>query len=838
MPFIGAKDLHWLFRSNQMQILRPKCGLRMTGHGRLFMRRQIISALILLSLGAVFSAPLRGDDRVIPPSVAKIWPVGVQRGTTATFTLDGRNLSDIRTVIFDSQSISAKVGQINEAEEEKKVLPPGLVETKAPVTLGKRQTATIEVTVAPSVAPGLHWFRVRTPLGTSNLMPFDIGSFPEVYANEKAWGHAEMQPEPTTLPATLVGTIAVPGQIDSYEFDGRAGEELVFQVAASRLGSMLESLLVIRNVSGQVLAESGQYQNRADVVLTYKLPQAGKYTLSVTDREKGGDKDHYYRIDAGPLPYITQVFPLGVRAGEPAIVSVTGINLGDLHEVKVDPPKSADGWTTMPLEVKSGGGWSLNTVKLAVGDDPEVLEQEPNNSPAQAQSVSLPVTINGHISGGAKNGGAADEDYFRFHARKNENVTIEVAAARLGSPLDSVIEVLDTQGNPIPRATLRCLNETVTTLSDRDSRSPGIRLTSTTGFHERDYLMVGDELDQLVYIADQPDEDVRMRSADGLRWAFLGTSPDVHSVNTPVYRVEILPPGAEFPPNGLPVFHLTWRNDDGGPGYGSDSRLNFVAPQDGDYIVRLKDVRGMEGQDFAYRLSLHDASPDYKLRAEPENPNIPKGGSTYVTVNANRVQGYEGPIEISVEGLPAGVKASPATIPAGQDSTVVLLSADASAPADALPAEFKIVGHAKINGHDLARVANEDAPLELASVIPPPDAVVTAEPGRITLEPGQDVKVTLHVERRNGFQGRVPCTVQNLPPGVRVVNVGLNGVLVTETQTTRTFTLHAEDWAKPITQPIYVIGEVESNSPTLHPSAPLIVEVVGNKETASASPAK
>ena len=84
----------------------------------------------------------------------------------------------------------------------------------------------------------------------------------------------------------------------------------------------------------------------------------------------------------------------------------------------------------------------------------------------------------------------------------------------------------------------------------------------------------------------------------------------------------------------------------------------------------------------------------------------------------------------------------------------------------------------------------------------------------------------------------MPCTVINLPPGVRVVNIGLNGVLVSETQSSRTFTLHAEDWAKPITQPIYVVGEVESNSPTMHPSAPLLVEVVGNKETASVSPNK
>jgi hypothetical protein len=795
------------------------------------MRSTTLSACILFSLGATFAAPLRADNRVIPPEITKSWPVGIQRGTTATFTIDGRNLADIKAVVFDSPGITAKVVQIVD-------VPEGSVKIgeSAPVPQGKKQAATLEITAARDVEPGLHWFRIRTPLGTTNLMPFDVGSLPEVHSSGES--SAPEQPATTTLPATLVGTIAVPGQIDNYQFDGRAGEELVFQVMASALGSMLESQLVLRNDAGQVLAESGEYQDSPDAVLTYKLPQAGKYTLSVTDREKGGSMDRFYRVNAGPLPYITHVFPLGVRAGEPATVALTGVNLGDMHEAKVDPPKSANGWTTIPLKVKGGSGWSLNTVKLVVGNDPEILEQEPNNTPAQAQAISLPVTINGHISGGIMNGGIADEDYFRFHARKDEKLTIDVAAARLGSPLDSVVEVLDAQGNSIPRATLRCLSETYSTLSDKDSRRPEIRLVSTSGFHEGDYLMVGDELDQLTFISDQPDADVDLRGADGLRWALLGTSPDAHAINTPVYRVEILPPGAQFPPNGLPVFHLTWRNDDGGPGYGPDSRLNFVAPADADYILHLKDVRGLEGQDYAYRLSIHDADPDFRLSVDPENPNIPQGGSTFVTVTANRVRGYEGPIDISVQGLAAGIKASAATIPAGQDSTVVLLTADPSAAIDAPPAAFKIVGHAQINGVDQVRIANPDAPLNVASVIPPADANVTVTPSHVTLEPGQDMKVTLRVDRRQGFEGRVPCTVLNLPPGVRVVNIGLNGVLVSETQSSRTITLHAEDWAKPITQPIYVVGRVESNSPTLHPSAPLLVEVLTNRETASASPEK
>ncbi len=128
---------------------------------------------------------------------------------------------------------------------------------------------------------------------------------------------------------------------------------------------------------------------------------------------------------------------------------------------------------------------------------------------------------------------------------------------------------------------------------------------------------------------------------------------------------------------------------------------------------------------------------------------------------------------------------------------------------------------------------DSDPQLQLASVIPPPDVVVTTETKEVAIEPGKEVTVTLHVARQNGFKGRVPCSVENLPPGVEVVNVGLNGVLVTEAQTSRTFTLHAEEWAKPIDQPIYVVGQVESNSPTMHPSAPLLLKVSASKQTAS-----
>jgi hypothetical protein len=798
------------------------------------MKPKIIHITALLILGALTALPILAEEPIIPPSLSKIWPVGMQRGTSATFTLEGRNLSGKNDVIFDAPGITGKLTQITDVPE-KITGPRAGVDTAAQVPLGKKETAQLVITATKDVEPGLHWFRIQTPLGTSNMSVIAVGSLPEINRSAKASAGSAPQPEMVKLPATLIGTLAEPGDSDRYQFEGTAGEELVFQVMASELGSNLQSQLVLRDGTGKVLATAGENDNKPDAVLTFKLPQDGQYTLTVGDRENGGGMDHYYRVNAGPLPYVTGVFPLGVQAGKAETVSVQGVNLGSMNEVKVTPPHSVDGWTTMPLEIKDNQGILVNKVNLAVGNQPELFEQEPNNNPAEAQSVSLPVTINGRIDGSRKEGAAPDEDFFRFHARKGEQLTIDVAATRLGSKLDSLIEVLDAQGNSIPRATVRCLNQTSTTLSDRDSRTQAIRLVSMSGLHVGDYLMMGDELDQVAIIPDQPDADVIVKGIGGLRMALLGTSPDVHATNTTVYKAEVLPPDAEFPSNGLPVFHLTWRNDDGGPGYGADSRLDFVAPRDADYIVHLKDIRSLEGPDFGYRLTLGDANPDYKLAVSPENPNIPQGGSIPVTVSADRLQGYKGPIEIEVKGLPKGVTAGPCAIPSGQDSTVIILSAAQTAPVESHATAIKVIGRAQVNGHTVEREANQGAPLQLASVIPPPDVVVTTDTREIPIEPGKEIKVTLRVNRQNGFKGRVPCNVENLPPGVRIVNVGLNGVLVTEAQTSRTFTIRAEDWAQPITQPIYVVAQVESNSPTRHSSPPLLLKVSDLNQTAHAT---
>jgi hypothetical protein len=359
---------------------------------------------------------------------------------------------------------------------------------------------------------------------------------------------------------------------------------------------------------------------------------------------------------------------------------------------------------------------------------------------------------------------------------------------------------------------VRCVLETSTTLAERDSVQAGIRINSPTGFAVGDYMMIGGEIIRVEAMPRTPDDDFRFESFNGQRLAFFDTTTEAHAVDKPAYKVQIHPPGAQFAPNGLPVVRLTYKNDDGGPGYGKDSRLRFTAPTDGEYVVKLRDVRGLGGDDFAYRLTVRAPAPDFRLSVSPQNPNVPAGGSIPLTATAFRMDDFDGPIEVAVEGLPAGLSATTGVIAPGQVSTTLLVSAEEGASLkDAVP--LQVVGRAQIQNGTVARAADADEKLKLIALMPRPDIEMAALTREVTLEPGGTAEVKVAIRRNNEFGGRVPVEVRNLPPGVRVLDVGLNGVLINEDENERSFVLEALPNAEPLEQPVIVSGRVETRSP-------------------------
>jgi hypothetical protein len=177
-----------------------------------------------------------------------------------------------------------------------------------------------------------------------------------------------------------------------------------------------------------------------------------------------------------------------------------------------------------------------------------------------------------------------------------------------------------------------------------------------------------------------------------------------------------------------------------------------------------------------------------------------------------------------------GYSATQAVIPSGQNSTAILLSATAGSK----PFKLEIEGTAMIDGRQAIRAAELEGGLNIASVSPPPEIKVWTEPKEIAIEPGGHAYITVKIARDRGFAGRVPIDVRDLPPGVIVKDVGLNGVLITESETEQRFLLDVQSWVPRLEQPIFVVGRIETTSPQRSdfPAQPVML-TIKPKETAS-----
>lgn len=131
-------------------------------------------------------------------------------------------------------------------------------------------------------------------------------------------------------------------------------------------------------------------------------------------------------------------------------------------------------------------------------------------------------------------------------------------------------------------------------------------------------------------------------------------------------------------------------------------RLEWRAPADGEYCVRLRDVQqGIRGgSDFIYRLSLQPAKPAFTLRLATDFANVVQGARGDVELKVRRVGGFTGAIDLKVESLPEGVRIEPLQIPPAQDVVRLAFVADDQARPCDVP--LKILGTAVHEGQSIA----------------------------------------------------------------------------------------------------------------------------------------
>ncbi len=604
--------------------------------------------------------------------------------------------------------------------------------------------------------------------------------------------------QPVKLPATIHGSIGRAGDVDYYRFEAKAGQEIGVEVKPLAKAK-LDVVLQLIDADGRILSESTKG------LLGYTCPKAGVYALGIRDREYRGDPGMKYELTMGDIPIVTSVFPLGIQRGTETELHLEGVHLGRTRSVRLKVPADAAPGSRMAVPVAKG----------VLGNSSVRIDEFPQVAFSPSEMIPIPSTGNGRID----QPGATQT--WRFQAKKGQRLLLEVHANRIGSPLDSVIEILDVQGQPLPWATLRSLAKIYSIFRDHDSASPGIRIESWSELAMDDYMLFGNELIRIWELPKNPDDDCQFWRLGGRRRGYLGTTPTFHPVGQPMYKVSIHPPWTQFPPNGLPIVTLYYRNDDGGGAFGKDSRLVFDPPADGEYHVRIGDARGQGSLRHAYQLTIRPPRPDFTVSFSPTAPAVSKGGAVAINISADRRDEFDGPIEVHLENLPPGFSAPATTIPEHENSTNLALFAEPGATVPPKSAPLKLIAHAVIDGKQVTREATGGLP----KLLSPGDIVTTTEQSEITLKPGSEVRLTVKVERRNGFKGRIPVEVKGLPHGVHVLDIGLNGILITPEATTRTIAIYAEPWVKEMTHPFVVLARREGNN-TEHAAKTVLLRVV------------
>ena len=446
-------------------------------------------------------------------------------------------------------------------------------------------------------------------------------------------------------------------------------------------------------------------------------------------------------------------------------------------------------------------------------------EAEPNDTVAEAELITLPARVSGAMQR------EGDADCFRFRALAGQRLLFDVNAARSKSQLDSRIELLhasgDGSGMPVAQVRLQAVRDSWFTFRGKDSTQSGdFRLHNWREMELDEYLYAGGEVSRLWLYPRGPDSGFLVYPGFGTRQTFFNTTAVTHALGEPAWIVKPLPPQAEAEANGLPVFDVPYENDDESQGrLGRDSQMIVDIPADGDYVLRLRDTRGFGSasrpDEFRYTLEIRSPQPSFTVAIGGKDTKVSPGSGRELSFTATRLEGFEGPIEVAVENLPAGFTFhGPIQIEAGQRRAfgVLTAAADAADPDDDADKAVRVVARAVAS-------AAETAPVELGTLGnlqlgPAPKLTVAITEAsseasvadaqqsipQFSIHPGETITARV-VAQRHDFADRIAFgnedSGRNLPYAVFVDNIGLNGLMIVEGHSEREFFITASPVARP-----------------------------------------
>ena len=205
-----------------------------------------------------------------------------------------------------------------------------------------------------------------------------------------------------------------------------------------------------------------------------------------------------------------------------------------------------------------------------------------------------------------------------------------------------------------------------------------------------------------------------------------------------------------------------------------NARIEWTAPADGEYEVHIRDANYFGSRDHIYYLVVRRQEPDFILIVDDDRMPVGPGESYTSVVTIERRNGFNGPVELFVRGLPMGIIAEKSVIPShlSQGNIVLTGALDAKPAAE----DVEVYGVADVrlsNGRTttIERIARPFAPMGqaggrsfyqtpslTAAVVEGSDIIMEANPRQVAMRPGESTTIDIKVTRNN-YDGPIEMNV-------------------------------------------------------------------------------
>ena len=540
-------------------------------------------------------------------------------------------------------------------------------------------------------------------------------------------------------------------------------------------------------------------------------PSDGRYILQVRDTAYGGGPTSTYALLVGDFPRPRGIFPPGGQAGKDVRLRLLEADADAVIQVKL-PADSGPWWDYYP---RLEGSTAPTPTPLRVRPYSCVDEADPAEAALpradQIKPQDWPVAFHGVL---ARPG---DVDAFAVSARAGEEMQVEVFAERIGSPLDSIIEIYDPSGNMIgrndddashdSRIVFKAETEGAYRIEISDKRHEGgsAFLYRIEVEHPQPALEVflpgpvrKSQARQVIAVPrgnrvtahlgvrrDGFDAPVKLE----LTGSPKGVSLDVKDVQAGIYLTPIVIEAAADAPLGATLVSVMGSaTTPGGSVRGGFKQTVDLIPATGDssyQSVTVDRLAVVVTEEAPYRVSL-----------SLPNVSLVPDGAIEVVATVERANKFAEPLEVTLPYLPPGVEMEgPIVLSPTESRAVFRLCArpDADLVSWRLAAEVKIAPP-RLNRHAMTlalqntinataggtgghrrRAPVETAP-EVASKFVPIELSAASISGHFepsTVEQCKTVVVTLDLDMSSPLMGPMEATLEGLPPRASAKPVNL-----------------------------------------------------------------